>query len=105
MSAAVVDLRLKRASRTMNVAGQELQALAVAASRNASMYRQCSEGLHKSKELLSRINGDLLGMQQRLSVTQDYLARCQSAAQINDLEEMIRQRDNLALELHLRREE
>lgn len=104
-SAKVVDLRRYRLARLIRDAGQQQGELA-RMMRAATVERaQLADALHGAQRHLARIADSYKLLLGRLQEEKDFREACQAAAELDDLEEMIRRRDALVVRLEgIRRE-
>ncbi|WP_247894234.1 hypothetical protein [Azospirillum sp. B510] len=97
--AEVVDLRRYRLSRLIRDAGRQQGELAKLMRDSARERTQLAEALQGAQRHLASIADNYKVLLVRLKREKDFRDACQEAAELDDLEEMIRRRDALALEL------
>ncbi|SMF63136.1 hypothetical protein SAMN02982917_3183 [Azospirillum oryzae] len=98
-SAEVVDLRRYRLARLIRDAGRQQGELAKLMRDSAQERTQLAEALQGAQRHLASIADNYKVLLVRLKREKDFRDACQEAAELEDLDEMIRRRDALALEL------
>ncbi|CBS88136.1 hypothetical protein [Azospirillum lipoferum] len=98
-AAEVVDLRRYRLARLIRDAGRQQGELARLMRDGARERNQLAEALQGAQRHLARIADNYRVLLVRLQREKDFRDACQEAAELEDLDEMIRRRDALALEL------
>lgn len=96
---AVVDLRRYRLARLIRDAGRQQGELARMMRESAQERTQLAEALQGAQRHLASIADNYKVLLVRLKREKDFRDACQEAAELEDLDEMIRRRDALALEL------
>lgn len=95
----VVDFQRFRLARIIGDAAQQQRALALQI-RSASVERAAlAEALRGAQRHLLRISDSYTVLLGRLEREKDFREACQAAAELDDLDEMIRRRDALARQL------
>ncbi|CAO3408034.1 hypothetical protein [Azospirillum largimobile] len=97
--AEVVDLRRYRLARLIRDAGRQQGELARLMRDGARERNQLAEALQGAQRHLASIADSYKVLLVRLQREKDFRDACQEAAELEDLDEMIRRRDALALEL------
>ena len=97
--AKVIDFRRYRLARLINDAGVQQNELARMMRASANERTQLAEALQGAQRHLSTIADSYTHLLTRLAREKDFRTACQEAAELNDLDEMIRRRDALAREL------
>ncbi|WP_451972341.1 hypothetical protein [Azospirillum endophyticum] len=97
--AEVVDLRRYRLARLIRDAGRQQGDLARLMRDSARERTQLAEALQGAQRHLASIADNYRILLVRLKREKDFRDACQEAADLDDLDEMIRRRDRLALEL------
>ena len=97
--AEVVDLRRYRLARLIRDAGRQQGELARLMRDSARERNQLAEALQGAQRHLASIADNYKILLVRLQREKDFRDACQEAAELEDLDEMIRRRDALALEL------
>ena len=97
--AEVVDLRRYRLARLIRDAGRQQGELAKLMRDSAQERTQLAEALQGAQRHLASIADNYKVLLVRLKREKDFRDACQEAAELDDLDEMIRRRDALALEL------
>ena len=97
--AEVVDLRRYRLARLIRDAGRQQGELARLMRDGARERNQLAEALRGAQRHLASIADNYKILLVRLQREKDFRDACQEAAELEDLDEMIRRRDALALEL------
>lgn len=97
--AEVVDLRRYRLARLIRDAGRQQGELARLMRDSARERNQLAEALQGAQRHLASIADNYKVLLVRLQREKDFRDACQEAAELEDLDEMIRRRDALALEL------
>lgn len=95
----VVDLRRYRLARLIRDAGRQQGELARLMRDSARERNQLAEALQGAQRHLASIADNYKVLLVRLQREKDFRDACQEAAELEDLDEMIRRRDALALEL------
>lgn len=95
----VVDLRRYRLARLIRDAGRQQGELARMMRQSARERTQLAEALQGAQRHLASIADNYKVLLVRLKREKDFRDACQEAAELEDLDEMIRRRDALALEL------
>lgn len=95
----VVDLRRYRLARLIRDAGRQQGELARLMRDSAQERTQLAEALQGAQRHLASIADNYKVLLVRLKREKDFRDACQEAAELSDLDEMIRRRDALALEL------
>ncbi|ANC92538.1 hypothetical protein A6A40_11875 [Azospirillum humicireducens] len=98
-AAEVVDLRRYRLARLIRDAGRQQGELARLMRDGARERNQLAEALQGAQRHLASIADNYKVLLVRLQREKDFRDACQEAAELEDLEEMIRRRDALAQEL------
>ncbi|WP_042690520.1 hypothetical protein [Azospirillum sp. B506] len=98
-SSEVVDLRRYRLARLIRDAGRQQGELARMMRDSAQERTQLAEALQGAQRHLASIADNYKVLLGRLKREKDFRDACQEAAELGDLDEMIRRRDALALEL------
>ncbi|MBP2300472.1 hypothetical protein [Azospirillum picis] len=96
---AVVDLRRYRLARMIRDAGRQQGELARMMRDSARERGQMAEALQGAQRHLASLAATYKVLMLRLKREKDFRDACQAAAELGDLDEMIRRRDALALEL------
>ena len=99
VSAEVVDLRRYRLARLIRDAGRQQGELAKLMRDSAQERTQLAEALQGAQRHLASITDNYRVLLVRLKREKDFRDACQEAAELDDLDEMIRRRDALAMEL------
>ncbi|WP_246338296.1 hypothetical protein [Azospirillum oleiclasticum] len=95
----VVDLHRFRLARLIRDAGHQQGELARMMRVATAERAQLAEALQGAQHHLSRIADSYKVLLRRLERERDFRSACQEAAELDDLDEMIRRRDALAREL------
>lgn len=98
-SAQVVDIRRYRLARLIHDAGRQQGELARMMRDSARDRTQLAEALQGAQRHLARIADSYKVLLVRLKREKAFRDACQAAAELEDLDEMIRRRDVLAREL------
>jgi len=98
-SAQVVDIRRFRLARLIRDAGRQQGELARLMRDSAQERTQLAEALQGAQHHLARIADSYKLLLVRLKREKDFRDACQEAAELEDLDEMIRRRDVLVREL------
>lgn len=98
-SAQVIDIRRYRLARLIRDAGQQQGELARLMRDSAQERTQLAEALQGAQRHLARIADSYKTLLVRLKREKDFRDACQQAAELDDLDEMIRRRDALVHEL------
>lgn len=98
-SAEIVDLRRYRLARLIRDAGRQQGELAKLMRDSAQERTQLAEALQGAQRHLASIADNYRVLLVRLKREKDFRDACQEAAELEDLDEMIRRRDALAMEL------
>lgn len=98
-AAEVVDFRRYRLARLIRDAGRQQGELARLMRDGARERNQLAEALQGAQRHLASIADNYKVLLVRLQREKDFRDACQEAAELEDLDEMIRRRDALALEL------
>ncbi|TWA63876.1 hypothetical protein FBZ82_112159 [Azospirillum brasilense] len=98
-SARVIDFRRYRLARLINDASVQQGALARMMRASANERTQLAQALQGAQRHLATIADSYGQLLTRLAREKDFRTACQEAAELNDLDEMIRRRDALASEL------
>lgn len=97
--AKVVDLGRYRLARLIRDAGQQQGELARMMRAATAERAQLAEALQGAQRHLARIADSYKVLLNRLQQEKDFREACQAAAELDDLDEMIRRRDALAKQL------
>lgn len=104
-NAKVVDFTRYRLARLIQDAGRQQGELARLMRAATAERAQLAEALQGAQRHLARIADSYKVLLCRLQQEKDFRDACQAAAELDDLEEMIRRRDALAKQLEdIRRE-
>lgn len=95
----VVDLSRYRLARLIRDAGQQQGELARMMRAATAERAQLAEALNGAQRHLARIADSYKVLLGRLQQEKDFREACQAAAELDDLDEMIRRRDMLAKQL------
>lgn len=98
-TAQVIDLRQYRLARLIRKASGQQSELARLMRASAAERAQLAEALQGAQQHLSHIADSYRVLLVRLKREKDFRDACQEAAELDDLEEMIRRRDALVREL------
>lgn len=98
-SAQIVDLRRYRLARLIRSAGRQQGELARMMRDSAQERGQLAEALQGAQRHLASIADSYKVLLVRLKREKEFREACQKAAELEDLDEMIRRRDALAREL------
>ena len=98
-TAQVIDLRRYRLARLIRDAGRQQGELAQLMRDSAGERTQLAEALQGAQRHLAHIADSYKVLLHRLQREKDFRDACQEAAELDDLEEMIRRRDALVREL------
>ncbi|TWA78447.1 hypothetical protein FBZ83_113161 [Azospirillum brasilense] len=98
-SARVIDFRRYRLARLINDASVQQGELARMMRASANERTQLAQALQGAQRHLATIADSYSHLLTRLAREKDFRTACQEAAELNDLDEMIRRRDALASEL------
>ncbi|NUB14887.1 hypothetical protein GAY28_20975 [Azospirillum brasilense] len=98
-SARVIDFRRYRLARLINDASVQQGELARMMRASANERTQLAEALQGAQRHLATIADSYTHLLTRLAREKDFRTACQEAAELEDLDEMIRRRDALASEL------
>jgi len=98
-SAQVIDIRRYRLARLIRDAGRQQGELARMMRDSAQERSQLAEALQGAQRHLARIADSYKVLLIRLKREKDFRDACQEAAELEDLDEMIRRRDALVREL------
>ncbi|NUB08735.1 hypothetical protein FW320_21450 [Azospirillum sp. Vi22] len=98
-SARVIDFRRYRLARLINDASVQQGELARMMRASANERTQLAEALQGAQRHLATIADSYTHLLTRLAREKDFRTACQEAAELDDLDEMIRRRDALASEL------
>lgn len=98
-SAKVIDFRRYRLARLINDASVQQGELARMMRASANERTQLAEALQGAQRHLATIAESYTHLLTRLAREKDFRTACQEAAELDDLDEMIRRRDALASEL------
>lgn len=98
-AAKVVDFRRYRLARLINEASVQQGKLARMMRASANERTQLAEALQGAQRHLATIADSYTHLLTRLAREKDFRTACQEAAELDDLDEMIRRRDALASEL------
>ncbi|MBP2316218.1 hypothetical protein [Azospirillum soli] len=98
-SAQVIDLRRYRLARLIRDAGRQQGELARLMRASAEERIQLAEALEGAQRHLAHIADSYKVLLGRLKREKDFRDACQQAAELEDLDEMIRRRDALVREL------
>ncbi len=101
----VVDLQRYRLARLIRAAGDQQGELARALRRATAERAQLADALRGTQRRLIMIADSYGVLLERLKREKDFREACQEAANLDDLDEMIRRRDALALQLAAMRRE
>ncbi|SMH56206.1 hypothetical protein SAMN02982994_4018 [Azospirillum lipoferum] len=97
--AQVIDIRRYRLARLIRDAGRQQGELARMMRDSAQERTQLAEALQGAQRHLTRIAESYKILLVRLKREKDFRDACQEAAELEDLDEMIRRRDALVHEL------
>ncbi|MBP2229941.1 hypothetical protein J2847_003240 [Azospirillum agricola] len=97
--AQVIDIRRYRLARLIRDAGRQQGELARMMRDSAQERTQLAEALQGAQRHLTRIAESYKVLLLRLKREKDFRDACQEAAELEDLDEMIRRRDALVREL------
>lgn len=95
----VVDLHRYRLARLIQDAGRQQGELARIMRVATAERAQLAKALQGAQHHLSRIADSYKVLLLRLERERDFRSACQEAAELDDLDEMIRRRDELARQL------
>lgn len=95
----VIDLRRYRLARLIRDAGRQQGELARLMRASATERNQLAQALQNAQGHLARISDSYKVLLLRLKREKDFRDACQEAAELDDLDEMIRRRDALVREL------
>ncbi|HEY0835195.1 MAG TPA: hypothetical protein VGE72_14920 [Azospirillum sp.] len=98
-NAKVVDFTRYRLARLIQDAGRQQGELARMMRAATAERAQLAEALHGAQRHLARIADSYKVLLRRLQQEKDFRDACQAAAELDDLDEMIRRRDELAKQL------
>lgn len=98
-TAQVIDFRRYRLARLIRDAGRQQGELARLMRDSASERNQLAQALQNAQGHLSRISDSYKVLLLRLKREKDFRDACQEAAELDDLDEMVRRRDALVREL------
>ncbi|GAA4250132.1 hypothetical protein GBZ26_01610 [Azospirillum formosense] len=98
-STKVIDFRRYRLARLINDASVQQGELARMMRVSANERTQLAEALQGAQRHLATIADSYTHLLTRLAREKDFRTACQEAAELDDLDEMIRRRDALASEL------
>ncbi|QCO17559.1 hypothetical protein D3869_20325 (plasmid) [Azospirillum brasilense] len=98
-SATVVDFRRYRLARLIKDASVQQGELARMMRASADERTQLAQALQGAQRHLATIADSYSHLLTRLAREKDFRTACQEAAELDDLDEMIRRRDALASEL------
>lgn len=98
-SARVIDFRRYRLARLINDASVQQGELARMMRASANERTQLAQALQGAQRHLATIADSYSHLLNRLAREKDFRTACQEAAELDDLDEMIRRRDALASEL------
>ncbi len=98
-SAQVIDIRRYRLAKLISDAGRQQGELARMMRDSAQERSQLAEALNGAQKHLARIADSYKLLLVRLKREKDFRDACQEAAELEDLDEMIRRRDALVREL------
>ncbi|MBB3267212.1 hypothetical protein FHW79_004864 [Azospirillum sp. OGB3] len=98
-SVKVIDFRRYRLARLINDASVQQGELARMMRASADERAQLAQALQGAQRHLATIADSYGHLLTRLAREKDFRTACQEAAELDDLEEMIRRRDALASEL------
>ncbi|MFC5357425.1 hypothetical protein [Azospirillum himalayense] len=98
-AAKVIDFRRYRLARLINDASVQQGELARMMRASADERTQLAQALQGAQRHLATIADSYSHLLTRLAREKDFRTACQEAAELDDLEEMIRRRDALANEL------
>lgn len=98
-STNVIDFRRYRLARLINDASVQQGELARMMRASANERTQLAEALQGAQRHLATIADSYTHLLTRLAREKDFRTACQEAAELDDLDEMIRRRDALASEL------
>ena len=98
-TAQVIDLRRYRLARLIRDAGRQQGELARLMRDSATERTQLAEALQGAQRHLVHIADSYKVLLLRLKREKDFRDACQEAAELDDLDEMIRRRDALVREL------
>lgn len=98
-SAQVIDLRRYRLARLISKASGQQSELARLMRASVAERTQLAEALQGAQRHLSHIADSYKVLLVRLEREKDFRDACQEAAELDDLDEMIRRRDCLVREL------
>ncbi|MDQ2103589.1 hypothetical protein [Azospirillum isscasi] len=99
VSAKVIDFRRYRLARLINDASVQQGELARMMRASANERTQLAVALQGAQRHLATIADSYTHLLTRLAREKDFRTACQEAAELDDLDEMIRRRDALAREL------
>ncbi|WP_245593520.1 hypothetical protein [Azospirillum halopraeferens] len=97
--AKVVDLQRYRLARLIRDAGRQQGELARIMRASTEERAQLARALHGAQRHLARIADSYKVLLVRLEEEKDFREACREAAELDDLDEMIRRRDVLARRL------
>ncbi|KAA0675772.1 hypothetical protein [Roseomonas genomospecies 6] len=97
--AKIIDFRRYRLARLINDASVQQGELARMMRASANERTQLAEALQGAQRHLATIADSYTHLLTRLAREKDFRTACQEAAELDDLDEMIRRRDALASEL------
>lgn len=97
--AQVIDFRRYRLARLIRDAGQQQSDLARMMRASAAERTQLAEALQGAQQHLARIAESYKDLLARLKREKDFRDACLEAADLEDVEEMVRRRDALVREL------
>ncbi|OYD81220.1 hypothetical protein [Azospirillum brasilense] len=98
-SARVIDFRRYRLARLINDASVQQGKLARMMRASADERTQLAQALQGAQRHLATIADSYSHLLTRLAREKEFRTACQEAAELDDLDEMIRRRDALASEL------
>ncbi|WP_448208365.1 hypothetical protein [Azospirillum sp. sgz302134] len=98
-TAQVIDFRRYRLARLIRDAGRQQGELARLMRLSTTERAQLAEALQGAQRHLVHISDSYKRLLVRLKREKDFRDACQEAAELDDLDEMIRRRDALVLEL------
>ncbi len=99
VTAQVIDLRRYRLARLIRNASGQQNELARLMRASVAERTQLAEALQGAQRHLSHIADSYKVLLVRLKREKDFRDACQEAAELDDLDEMIRRRDSLVREL------
>lgn len=95
----IIDLRRYRLARVMRDAGRQQSKLARLMRESSAERSQLAEALQAAQGHLVRISDGYKSLLSRLQREKGFRTACQEAAELDDLDEMVRRRDALVREL------